>query len=160
MKSIFTKPAKRVSLIALVLSVALVYFSCTKTTTGTTATSPPKPRVTSFTASVNGSPTITFTPTKNIASGNTSLIGTSTYYTITLVFPSTTGTGNFFLNTTGFSASIYNGTSTYTSSGPSAAGSISIDSIVSGKYYGGFQFIGQNSSSATLSVNGGIFTYL
>jgi hypothetical protein len=131
------------------------YFSCIKkTTTTTTTTTTPKVQPTTFKGSINGSPTINFTPTKSISGGSTSLIGTSTYYTVTLTFPSTTGPGSFFLKTAGFSGSIYDGTNTYVSNATYGSGSIVIDSIVSGKYYGVYNFIGQLPSTATESASG------
>jgi hypothetical protein len=151
----FTNTARKPFLILLFCAFTSIYFSCIKKTTTPTTTTTPKTQPTTFTGSVNGSSTINFTPTKSASGGSTSLIGTSTYYTITLTFPSTTGPGSFIIRSfAGFSASIYDGTNTYVSNASYGSGSINIDSIVSGKYYGKYNFIGQLPSTATESASG------
>ena len=152
--------SKKMSFILLFCTSSMVYISCTKTTTTTTTTTTPTVKPTTFTASVNSSPIINFTPSKNASGGNTSLIGTSTYYTITITFPSTTGTGSFFFNATGFSASIVNGSNTYVANSTYGSGSMRIDSISGGKYYGSFSFIGQTPSLTSMTVNPGNFSNL
>ncbi|HWY97792.1 MAG TPA: hypothetical protein VNY36_01795 [Bacteroidia bacterium] len=156
MNHLLNHSARKSFFILLFCAFTGIYFSCIKkTTTTTTTTTTPKVQPTTFTGSVNGSPTINFTPTKSASGGSTSLVGTSTYYTITLSFSSTTGPGSFIIKTAaGFSASIYDGSNTYVSNATYGSGSIIIDSIVSGKYYGKYNFIGQLPSTATESASG------
>ncbi len=108
----------------------------------------------SFTASVNASSTQNFTPSKSSGGGTTTLKGTNTYYTITINFPTTTGPGHYFLNSAGFSATLYDGSNTYTCDATYGSGGLTIDSIPSGKYYGSFNFIGETASFASESANG------
>jgi len=145
--------------ILLISAASIVYSSCSKSST-TTTSSTPVTKATIFTASVNGSPVISFVGSKSTASGTTSLIGVSSSYTITLSFPSTTGTGNFFFSSTGFNASIVNGSNTYVSNATYGSGTLTIDSITGGKYYGYFSFIGQTTSLASMNVSGGRFSNL
>jgi hypothetical protein len=112
-----------------------------------------------FSGSVNGSPTINFVPSTSTSGGKTSLIGTTSSYTVTLTFPVSTGAGSFFYSST-ITASIFDGSSTYVANGSKGSGSITIDSIPNGNYYGSFQFIGEDPSLNTTSVNGGSFSNL
>jgi hypothetical protein len=141
-----------------VLCLSVFIMSCQKKTQSTSTTSTPKPAT--YYAAVNGSQLINFTPSKT-SGGSISLIGTSTYYTITLTFPSTTGTGSFFFSDAGFSATIANGGINYVASATTTGtGSIQIDSIVGTKYYGLFSFVGAAPSGATLNVSQGYFSNL
>ena len=121
----------------------------------------------SFKASVNHSSIITFTPNKTIVGSNTYLKGTSTYYTVTLVFPSSTGPSgpyNIGFPSTRISATVVNGATTYVNDKNfSFGGSLTIDSISSkGKYYGSFQFYAGDSNNITnnVSVSSGTFYHL
>jgi hypothetical protein len=108
----------------------------------------------SFTASVNGSPTQTFTGTKSSSSGNIVLKGTNTFYTITITFPSTTGPGTYFFSTTGFSATIFDGVNTYSTSTSPGGGIFTINSINNGLYNGNFNITGYDISSHAMPADG------
>ena len=113
-----------------------------------------------FTASVNGSSTMVFTPGKKTNGTSLSLTGTNSSYVVTITFPKTTGPGSYFFNSAGFSASIYDGSNTYVANSTYGTGSMRIDSISSsGRYYGSFNFIAELPSTATASASGN-FSYL
>lgn len=117
-----------------------------------------------FSAAVNNSlhPS-SFTPGKQIAGLNTNLIGTSTYYTITITFPtSSTGPGHYDLGiSAGYTASIVAGSDTYLVDSAHGLGSLDITSIsADGKYTGTFNLTGYDSSNNFLSVDQGTFSNL
>lgn len=156
----YIKPPVKLLSVLLLLNV-LVIFSCQKADPGPIgipASTLPKNIITppSFLAQINGSSTLSFTPKKSISGGNVSLIGTNTSYTITLTFPSTTGPGGVFYSSK-ITASIYDGSNTYVANGTTGSGSLTIDSISNGRYYGSFQFIGEDPSLNSENVNAGIF---
>jgi hypothetical protein len=151
-------------------SLASVYVSCQKATDPEPFSNPQlsltKPKDTAkqyplFTASIDGSPTIIFTPSKTTGGGNTNLIGTSPYYTVTLTFPSSSGPGTYDYGfAPGFIASIYDGTNTYIANDAfSGTGIMKIDSIPNGKYYGTFNFTGEDAASDDKNAIGR-FSYL
>lgn len=97
----------------------------------------------SFTAEMNGSFSATsFTPLKTINGSYTTLKGVSTYYTVTMTFPSSSGPGNYEiggLSQPDYTATIVTGSGTYVINTRWGLGSLKIDSISStGKYYGTF----------------------
>jgi len=103
-----------------------------------------------------------FTPGKQIVGSNTNLIGTSTYYTITITFPtSSTGPRQYTLGSTpGYTASIVAGANTYLVNGAPGIGNLTITSIsADGKYTGTFDFSGWDGSNF-LSVDQGTFSNL
>jgi hypothetical protein len=165
MKQIYSRLVARLFSTLLVVGFMAGFVACQKADpspsaiitgplTGQGSASNPSGPTTSFTGSVNGSSTMTFTGTKNSAGGSTTLTGTNSYYTIKLVFPTTTGPGTYFLSTSGFSASVYDGSNTYVCNASYGSGDITIDSIPSGNYYGSFSFIGELPSHATEDANG------
>jgi hypothetical protein len=116
-----------------------------------------------FAAAVNNSITASsFTPSKNISGNNTTLKGTSTYYTITITFPSSTGTGHYNIGiTSGFTAVLYTGSDTYYVNSSNGLGTLDIASIsTDGKYTGTFNFTGWDSSNNYMTVNQGSFSNL
>lgn len=155
---------KALALIRLIIlgSFLVGYAACNKadpSPTGITELPPGKSSVptgptASFTGSVNGSATMIFTATKNSSGGTTTLSGTNSSYTIVLNFPSTTGPGNFFFNSGGFSASIYDGMNTYVANSTYGSGILTIDSISGGYYYGTYNFTGELPSFASESAQG------
>ena len=150
MKYFVSSSIKRVFSGLLICGFAFAFVSCEKKTPAPAPVIPPA----TFKGEINGSAQIVFTPSKTSSSGTTSLIGKSAYYTVTLNIPSTTGQGSFFFSSAGFSASIYDGSNTYLSNSAYGSGGIYIDSIVGGRYYGNFNFIGQLPSNATESTIG------
>ena len=149
-----------------------VTHTITPTYTATThdTTKPPPPDTTpSFSASVNSSSIISFTPSKSISGSNITIKGVSTYYTITITFPSSTGPGNYDIGfpSTTVSASMINGaTKNFCSYNGSNAwgngGNLKIDSISSkGKYYGTFNFEAEDTVTYNFtSINQGSFYHL
>jgi hypothetical protein len=117
-----------------------------------------------FSAAVNGSLSpSSFTPAKQISGGNTSLIGTSAYYTITITFPSSTGPGRYDIGqgSPGYTASITTGSDTYYVNASNGLGALDITSIAAnGEYTGTFNFTGWDSSNNFLTVNQGTFSNL
>jgi len=149
-------------LIAAFFSAVTVLVSCQKADPDPSSSAPVRlPNDTSnivvikpaFIASVNGSPNIKFNPSKSNSGGNISLIGTTTNYTVTITFPNSTGPGSFFFGST-ITASIYDGFNTYYANGNYGTGSLRIDSIPAGMYYGSFSFIADDPALNTESVSG------
>jgi hypothetical protein len=136
----------------------------TITTTHDTTINNPPDTTPSFEASVNNSAIISFTPSKNIVGSNTTLKGVSTYYTITITFPSSTGPGGpYFIGTGGITALLVNGSITYVAEGSYGGGFLTIDSISSkGKYYGTFNFDADDTTNITniAQVSKGSFYHL
>jgi len=135
-------------------------------TTNTTTVSPPD-TTPSFLASVNASPIITFTPSKSASGGNMTLKGVSTYYTVTITFPtSSTGPGSYQI---GFPSSTIwgfvnnGGTYYYCNYNYGVGGSLVIDSISTrGNYYGKFNFWAEDTVNISNSkqVESGSFYHL
>jgi hypothetical protein len=136
----------------------------TSTTTHDTNKTPPD-TTTSFLAKVNNSASITFTPSKSASGGNTTLKGVSTFYTITITFPtSSTGPGGYNIGfpSNTISAIVNNGgTYYYCNYLWGVGGALYIDSVSSGKYYGTFNFEAQDTVTFnTMNVTQGSFNHL
>jgi hypothetical protein len=172
--SIFSKKIKVLFFIVGAAS-AFLFISCQKAdlapysnppTDSNTPTSEVPPDTTpSFQASVNSSASLSFTPSKSISGSNTTLQGVSTYYTITLTFPSATGPGHYTIGSSfypNFTAKLINGASTYVVTSRWGLGSIEIDSIsTNGKYYGSFNFNAKDTiTNVDANVNQGTFYHL
>jgi hypothetical protein len=128
-------------------------------------TTPAPDTTSSFNASVNSGPILTFSPSKNTVGSNTNLIGTSTSYTITLTLPSSTTPGsNYQIGGVGgkITALLVSGSNHYVTEGFYGGGFLTIDSIsAKGKYYGSFSFDAEDTVSNTfLNVSQGSFYHL
>jgi len=139
----------------------------TYTTTTHDTTKPPPPDTTpSFAAAINGGAVMAFTPSKLISGGYTTLKGVTTYYTLTIKFPtSATGPGHYSLGfggTPGMTAALVNGGTTYVINNNWGGGDMQIDSISSkGKFYGSFNLDPQDSVSFnSIIVSQGTFYHL
>jgi hypothetical protein len=164
MKGYITNQIKYLSGVLFLGALLIMYASCQKGDPAPFATPPSsaakansdsttkvKPDST-FTASINGSPTITFTPNKTIGA-NTSLIGTTPNYTITISFPNGTGPGTFFLTTTGFGVTLNTTSDTYYANSSRGSGILTIDSVSSGRYYGNLNCNTVDLSSNVISID-------
>ncbi|HXB13357.1 MAG TPA: DUF6252 family protein [Bacteroidia bacterium] len=164
MKLKFTKQLQKLFTGMLFCSMASVFFSCQKTAPVPYAT--PSYGSDTATRSMQGevgsnfTPTF-FTPTITYSGGNITFTGKSQYYTITLTFPATSGPNTYFFSTDpGYSASVYDGTNTYKANASDGGGSLTISSIVNGKYSGTFDIDGQDPSFNFLEINRGSFLNL
>ncbi len=132
------------------------------TYTSTTTHTPPD-TTTSFLASVNSSAVITFTPNKHISGSTVSLNGVSSFYTISIIMPTSTGPGNYSVGFGGgISFRLVNGSTVYLVNNSMGTGNLDIDSITNNKYYGTFDFIADDSTNSfnSMTVNQGSFNHL
>lgn len=155
-----------------ILSIAvfpcIVFFSCQKADPAPYSNPTINVPVTiippTFTAEVNNSLSITsFTPIKTFQGSYIILKGVSTYYTITLTFPSSTGPGNYTIGSTfypDFTATLVNGSTTYVVNSTYGLGSLRINSIsADDKYSGTFNFTAQDTiTHSNINVNQGSFS--
>jgi hypothetical protein len=149
-------------------TVALTHTITPIDTGGRRDTTKPAPPDTnpSFKAAINGGSVMAFTPSKIIAGANTSLKGVSTYYTLTIKFPTAaTGPGHYsigFGGTPGITVALVNGGTTYVVNNNWGSGDMQIDSIsAKGKYYGTFDLDPQDSVSFnSIIVSQGSFYHL
>lgn len=141
-------------IIILVLFLSGAVLTSCKKSTPAPSSSTPAVKPSTFTGNVNGSPPITFTPSKTTSGSNVSLVGKSSSYTITFTFPSSIGPGFNNIGQNGITASIATSTDTYIVNSTTGTGTLQFDSIPNGKYYGHFNFIAQDASANQEDASG------
>lgn len=109
-----------------------------------------------FSAAVNSSSLTSFTPGKLIVGNYVTLMGTNSYYTITISFPSSMGPGHYFMGTStpGLRATVKSGSTTYVNdANVSEAGNFEITSIEQGKYSATFTFFADDSTAISNQIS-------
>ena len=158
MKSIYQNYISRLGVFALCITVMATYSSCQKADPDPVGVILPgaasSASNSTFTASVHGSPTQTFTGSKSSSSGSIILTGTNSFYTITITFPNTAGPGTYFLPLAGFSVTVNDGINTYSTNTSPGGGIFDINSVTNGNYTGDFNITAYDAASAATPANG------
>jgi hypothetical protein len=109
-----------------------------------------------FSAAVNNSSLTSFTPSKVIVGNYVTLKGTTSYYTITISFPSSMGPGDYFMgtHTSDLRATVTSGSITYiNNANVSEAGDFEITSIEQGNYSATFTFFADDSTAISNQIS-------
>ena len=139
----------RLSRILLTGFIATCFWTCQKA--GPSPYSKPALAATnsgSFSASVNSSSTIAFTPVKVLVGNYVVLKGVSGYYNVTITFPTSLGPGHYFFGSNNISGTIVSGSSVFVNdANVTDSGNFEITSISQGKYTATFSFFADDSTN-------------